>query len=357
MRADNDPINIVFDSPVELPLEPGSAELEIEDPDGVQVAVTPQPLQPVTSGEGELYRYRLPWKGPWTRTVGSEMTHLPAGNYRVIVRATLPGGTMKSEPYDRVSLVEVTSVVLEAIPPGVLDGNPTLDGIVGQLPSQERKYLDGSEARPGLRIFAESGTPGAPPANRVNVRVTTAPTLSDMPTPPQISVTIKSFDVDDPALPDSGVPNPADFDGDALGTMVADNRGTKCGQLISPFSASCSITVNLVPGDTVTTVFQVSGQPGDNYRIAASTHPPWIQSLRAVQASHFGEIKAESGTLRLGPEERKSVSDMLTVWRTLHLEADTTQPLPVFDTAEQRNFIRGDVTEITVGPIRQAVTY
>ena len=47
---------------------------------------------------------------------------------------------------------------------------------------------------------------------------------------------------------------------------------------------------------------------------------------------------------------------MLTVWRTLHLEVDTTTPFPTADDALQRNFIRGEVTEVTIAPESSAGT-
>ena len=201
MRDDNQPIMIAFDSPVQLPLAAGSAELEITDPNGVQVAVTPQPLEDISPGGGELYRYRLPWNGPWTRTVGGETNHLPAGNYRVTVRVGTPAGVVRSEPYDRVSLVEVVSVTMWTHPAGQpLSLNPAVPGISGQTPSQARLYeVPGQGAQPGRRIFAEAPSVGAAEVRKVSVRIETFPTITDLPaSAPPIVVNVRSFDVDDP---------------------------------------------------------------------------------------------------------------------------------------------------------------
>lgn len=68
---------------------------------------------------------------------------------------------------------------------------------------------------------------------------------------------------------------------------------------------------------------------GDNYRVAASTHEGWLTGLSPVQPpvppNNAGLIKHASGEpIVLGAQ----VSELLTVWRTLHLEMDrivTTQ--------------------------------
>jgi hypothetical protein len=109
-RDDEKAIDIVFESPVELE----SASLDIKDPDGVDVAVDPQPMEPLSTEPP--FRYKLPWKGPWTWQVGQQTQRLPAGNYTVIVRGTpveSGGFELKSEPYERVSLVEVKEIKLE----------------------------------------------------------------------------------------------------------------------------------------------------------------------------------------------------------------------------------------------------
>ena len=354
LRADNDPIYIVFDSPTELQ----SAELEIRDPDGVPLLVDDQPLEELSTDP--LHRYRLAWRGPWTRTVGTEENHLPAGNYRVVVRASPSGVTMKSEPYDRVSLVEVVSVSMRTHPAGQpLPGNPPVPGIPGQAPSQARLYeVPGQAAQPGLRIFAEAPSVSATEVRTVSVRIETFPTIADLPaSAPPIVVNVRSFDVDDPV---TGPDNFADMDLDADPFHVHDNRGSPgCGSLGDPALSQCFVRLSLPPGESiVTTTLHVSGQPGDNYRVGASTSIVWLEDLFGSQPSNFGEIRIPDGSqgTPLDVQGRACVSEMLTVWRTLHLELDTTTPFPTAPDTFQRNFIRGDVTEITVAPESSAGT-
>jgi hypothetical protein len=123
---------------------------------------------------------------------------------------------------------------------------------------------------------------------------------------------------------------------------VRDNRGLPGAGVLQ------DAYVDVLPGmDSAETEWTVSHQPGDNYRMAASTAPAWLASLDALQPSTTGEMSYA------GPE----VSPMLTVWRTLHIEADSMAPPPTEDTPPdapeyaERNFIKGRVLRIGVeGP-------
>jgi len=161
----------------------------------------------------------------------------------------------------------------------------------GQDPPQER--LGG-----GKRIFAEARTPTGAIKNTVKVRATIDPKIpsgagsADALTVP---VYFKSYDVDDPA------PYAPDLDGDDPSKAPSDNRGTpKEGVVLTPM-----VTIN--PGaSTGWTLFQTSSQPGDNYRVAASTSQQWLGDLQPAQPSATGEIPV--------PDEAKgTVSEMLTV--------------------------------------------
>jgi hypothetical protein len=119
---------------------------------------------------------------------------------------------------------------------------------------------------------------------------------------------------------------------------VRDNRGLPGAGVLQ------DAYVDVLPGmDSAETEWTVSHQPGDNYRVAASTAPAWLASLDALQPSPTGELSYA------GPE----VSPMLTVWRTLHIEADSMAPPPTEDTPPdapeyaERNFIKGRVLRIS----------
>jgi hypothetical protein len=180
MRSDT-AMDIVVDSPIELQLN--SAVLEITGPDLAPVIVDHRDFV-AEIGPGGAFRYRVQWDGPWTRSDG---TRLPAGNYKAIVRGTPVGATweMESQPYDRISLVEVKEVKLEYAHGGPLEDNPNIGG--------------------GLRIFAEAMEPAdvnpqAEIFDKVKVTATIEPEMPDAATlPVPITVSFRSLDVDDPA--------------------------------------------------------------------------------------------------------------------------------------------------------------
>lgn len=181
-----------------------------------------------------------------------------------------------------------------------------------------------------MRILAEARQPEpwAEVYDRVKVVAVITPavapdvlSLSDATT---VRVHFRSFDADDP------MPYLPDADGD-VDAVVADNRGT-------PRDGTLAETFVDVPagGTTASTELRVSHQPGDNYRVAASTAETWLQGLHALQPSATGEL-SETGA---------GISPLLTVWRTLHLEIDSMPSAPLEADAPERNFITGQVVAI-----------
>ena len=335
----------------------GVVEVHFEGPRGLTPATTLQITGPdgplsgmnlafeVVDGQSDPARYKITWSGPWQ--AGTPPAYLPRGNYRVQVRGVMPDESIvTSSPSDAnatVSMVEVTGVELcqpddttscsALITPyaGVSVANPAVGTLQGQDPPQDR---EGG----GKRIFAESVVPNGPVLDTVKVRATIAPAIADLRGQSPVTVYFKPLDADDPApyvLPD--------LDGDQ--GPVADNRGLPREGII----AASSTTV--ATGATTTqTYFRVpgpggagGGQPGDNYRVVASTSPTWLQAIQAVQPSPRGE-------LNLAPAEAATAaSEMLTVWRTLHLELDAMGSAPINSgdpNYAERNLIRGRITGI-----------
>jgi len=182
----------------------------------------------------------------------------------------------------------------------------------------------------------------------VKIRATVEPVIQDLHGQPPVTVIFSPMDVDDPAVSIPAKPNSADIDFDLNPLKVEDNRGDpKKGVIVDP-------PVPVAAGsETVTTRFQVSQQPGDNYRVGVSTAQDWLDHLKEFQPSTTGEVRYDDGTRSgrvLREDEQKSVSDMLTVWRTLHLEVDSMKAPPTSPTDPQRNFLEGKVTG--VGNIR-----
>jgi hypothetical protein len=288
--------------------------------------------------------YVITWAGPWTTNPSDPSSYLAAGDYKLVIQGVkADDSTIESTPTDpnsTVSLVEVMQV--ELLPadddprPNPLTANPALPPLDGQQPPQGRPGE-------GKRIFAEGVTPTGPIFNRVKVRATVFPVISDLRDEPAVKVFVRSVDVDDPAWSVPSEPNSADKDFDSQPLDVADNRG-------EPGQGTIADSELEIPqGQTaVTTVLQTSLQPGDNYRVMASTSAAWRDDLRAYQPSPAGEIRHYSNGATLTQDERNSVSDMLTVWRTLHLEVDSMSAPPANPNDAERNFLRGSVAYFTV---------
>jgi hypothetical protein len=327
------PIAVVFQSPLLLS---NTTHLEIKDPAGVPVTISTEGLECLECPPGGPYKYRMVWIGPWAQ--GGDP--LPRGNYSVRVRAfPQKGGSILSPAYDKVSLVEVTRVELcqdtagavclamATQYPGVSSDNPPMDKVPGQDPPQIRPGG-------GKRIFAEATTPGGLLLNRVKVRATIDPIIQPDPAVPPSALTVPvrfaSFDVDDPA------PQAPDMDGDQGG--VYDNLALPRGCLQPP-ACSQNSPVTVAAGEQHAVItFSTSSQPGDNYRIVASTSETW---LTTVSASPF----SVSGQMNLPSSDQAKVSEMLTVWRTLNVEVDSMPPPPPTVYAE-RNFLIGDIIQI-----------
>ena len=152
----------------------------------------------------------------------------------------------------------------------------------------------------------------------------------------------RALDVDDPSA--SGKPvddesQPADNRADAdaaLGFLVTDPAtGALVFQALAPIGGVLQADViDAGKSSETTRILRVSPRQGDNYRVAASTSAEWLSPTNLV---------VEQNTPRKGPDgnplppgwvddgngkpldpalERVGLTEMLTVWRTLHVEVD-----------------------------------
>jgi hypothetical protein len=108
-------------------------------------------------------------------------------------------------------------------------------------------------------------------------------------------------------------------------------------------------TINVkATGKEVSIGLVVSRQQGDNYRVGASMHSEWVGGLEAIQNTGEGELRHTSGESLLdqsGQFNHPQVSELLTVWRTLHLEVDRfVSQTPTSDQAVLDQ--RGDFTDL-----------
>lgn len=216
---------------------------------------------------------------------------------------------------------EVTSVEFEQLATGgPIDDHPT-DPVFG------------CGAKCGKRIFPDKQNPGDR-ENRAKVGIKANTTF-----PQGTKIYFKSFDLDDPSS------NDPDLD-DTI-SQGLDNKGgpLRTGTLSAGYGVTDASGVARVE-------FETTKQPGDNFMIAASADEAYLSTL------------TESGTgLKDGngnavPNSQAKSSEMLTVWRNLHIEVDsmgTVTGNKVVGTVTSSESIIVSAAEIPGGVDQQAV--
>ena len=203
---------------------------------------------------------------------------LDVGGYKAQLTVTAPNNKKVESNEHDLTVVEVTRVELLKPDGTAFDNNnhPTKPG--------------------GLRIFTGRSGPAAGPRNdKAKVRVT----LSNPVPTGKLSVHLNSFDVNDPT------------------GLINDNHGSFVG---TPNEGDLSDENPLTDGDnTVEVDFTVTMQPGDNFKVFASTNQHLINNLTdAIVEANTNDAGATTD-VRLMP----LASDRLTVWRRVHVEADS----------------------------------
>jgi len=318
------PIKIDFKGPSDL--DPTTVRLEVTPPAGFFGTYTPT-VTAAAKVAGADDQYTFAWNGPWTYTSASgAVLPMPRGNYELVVfgkRQNSDTEIKNETPFDKVSLVEVAAIQLEEARGAPLENNPGPGG--------------------GLRIFAEASQPGGNDiSDKVKVIATVDPPIPDAPADKPVRVFFRSFDVDDPSastIPVDDESQPTDnclearlgppqncpiADDGFLYDPIADPNA------MNPMNGRAGIALS-ASGDLVAAGLRVAMLQGANYRIAASTSSQWVAGLDTVQRTGAGELRHTSGESLLDPANGQfrhpQVSDMLTVWRTLHLELDRMDPV------------------------------
>jgi hypothetical protein len=327
-RDDAKNIKVSFKGPGDL--DTTTVELKVTPPAGYTGPEYTPSLGTVAKASGKDDEYEFEWRGPWTFTANNQVQPMPRGNYTLIVSGKRKDSPEKidSLEYDKVSLVEVTKVEICTLDNsldvcGTLDANPQVASLADR--GQVRVASRPSEGR---RVFAERPRPQDPVSDKVKILVTIDPPVEE-----SVPVFFRSIDVDDPDDdPIDPIPQIRDnLGGDGTVPPVAEVPANKT---------------------TVRSVLQISTKPGDNYRVVASTKESWTTSVKAHQPSLTGEVRHEDDTL-LTTDEQAMVSEMLTVWRTLHFEVDSMRAAPTNPgdpLYQERNFLRGEISLIRRSP-------
>jgi len=309
-RDPTQPIVVRFSSP--SPLDPATVQLEVQTPAGpAGYVATVSAVQPV---QDALNEYTIAWNGPWRfDSGGGVMQPLPAGNYPVIVKGRIAGSTdeIASPPYRKVSLVEVAGITFLQcnMAPTVACGGA--EARLGQNMTAAGVPLPGG----GVAVFPDAGSPGGPMQANLLVSAALLPDLG--PDTSQVTVHFKWIDVDDPSASAAG----DEIDDDTIQTTSADNRGE---------SATIDASAGGDPAVRgASAKFRVSTGQGNNYRVAASTFEPWLAAIDGDVSSQTGGASAAPGYSVTPLDLAVQVSDLLTVWRTLHLELNYVETAAV----------------------------
>ena len=180
----------------------------------------------------------------------------------------------------------------------------------------------------GKRIFPGKTSPGDTDTTKrdvVRVKARVEPVLQD------VKVHFGLFDPDDPSFASAPV--------DTTDAAGKDNFG-RGGESMSRNMATTG------QDGYATTDVTVSMQPGDNFRVAASAH------ANAVAALQVGDETAPwfvPGNDSQVPKSAAVLTELLTVWRKLHLEADTMAKVVARRGESEANWVWGQVENIFVG--------
>ena len=219
-----------------------------------------------------------------------------------------------------------------------LDDDPNWPG--GLAPNASRVF-------PDARAVGGIVEPDARDRVDVEVSLTVAP-------PGELKLYLRSFDVDDPTAGTNAVDDES---------MADDNRGATPAQA-GQFAGESGGVLELVFPENVKTAnceFQTTMQPGDNFRIAANGDRDFLATLAnndVTQDTGGGEADRNANKQRIvctnitGTVAEQEIrladnyaSDVLTVWRFLHVEVDSMAAPPT--TGAEKNTVEGTLTAVT----------
>jgi hypothetical protein len=256
----------------------------------------------VTHTNAAVLGLSLSTTGPWSESLTVSVTLNASGNgvsqvFYVLgeelgasqvngcpIGVTPPCGTSTQVDYTVVSVANVELLAIDS----PLDSNPNAGG--------------------GLRVFPDKVSP-SDSANRRRVRIRATLTAAV----PDISVYFRSFDFDDPSTDATAV--------DSNGSSPNDNRGSpRNGTLYSGSSSTTGILGTFSNSSGLAEVeLEVTLHPGDNFGVAVAVRGAVISGI-SVGASGTSLVDGSGNSL---PTVRGKATQMLTVWRRLHIEVDS----------------------------------
>jgi hypothetical protein len=213
---------------------------------------------------------------------------------------------------------------------------------------QKTSPLDANpNAGGGGRMFPKQA--GLVLQNAVNVRATLMPPIAG------VTVFFRSIDVDDPSANSTPMDDETKGQDNRASTTVPSpiNDGKFTASSTNETSATTTVTAGVASAQVE---FQVTMQPGDNFRIVATginqnaSNPAVdLTNVQAVQNDGtLARVKDAAGNFissDLTTVAAVKASEVLTVWRKLHVEVDSMGSIPAPPNAET-NVVKGTLVSI-----------
>ncbi len=212
--------------------------------------------------------------------------------------------------------------------PRLLQGSPKIFTLYPRILSVVLEPIDSPiDFNPNLgagrRIFPDRQTP-----NDITNRKKVLVKATILPARANERVFFKNFDLDDPSADIAPVDTNANQGNDNRGERDANGNWTSASAGTFNLTGSCNSDQNgiscLTDSNGVATIeFLTTMQPGDNFSVAASTSASY---LNGITVSGLDLMDTNSGIISqtpFVPPARAKRTEMLTVWRKLHIEADS----------------------------------
>lgn len=213
----------------------------------------------------------------------------------------------------------------ESLPPSedclVTPSLPNVTSVTFQLIQQGSTGIDTNpNAEGGQRIFPDDDTPGDT-VNRQLIRVTASISESRA----GVRIYFGNFDLDDPS---------SDPVIDTNGNTGDDNNGAVNNNSAGHLASTSALTNS---SGVASVNFTVTRQPGDNFAIAAGVDQNAVSGV-TVNGTALMSGGGASIDVNCDGTDLVCRSEMLTVWRRLHIEADSMNE-------SQGNFVNGNFAE------------
>lgn len=242
---------------------------------------------------------------------------------------------------------KIESVLLENLDGSALELNPPLNN---EITVNNKKYGG------GLRFFPDATSsdpisPDSQPKRAIKVTAKVTPMQANVP------IYFLSFDVDDSSGLFNNIANTGQDNQEAL---VRLNGFPKEG-FFTGFPNGTPALVMTETDGRASVEFNVTMQPGDNFKIVATTNQSLVINPGLLTISGQQILNSTNNNLPLPKQPDMTepsinpaetiTSQLLTVWRKLHVEVDSMSapPMPpAGDTDPQRNYIKGDISAINI---------